>query len=238
MISGDFPAMARQKLQRDVLGGDCVVLYHTGPAGNQSPRHVTRANTFAEAERLGGILADEAGKVIPGIEFRTKLPLCCRSGDVTLPLRSFPSEADAQAKLDRAVAKLCELRTSGAPRTEVRTAEVDWFGAEETLTLARAAGRGLLQQAAAAAMPAEVQVISIGEYNFVAWPGEMFVEFGLAVKSQRPGTFLISYANGELQGYLVTEEAAAEGGYESQNAIFKSPEGGELLVQKTLELLR
>ena len=65
----------------------------------------------------------------------------------------------------------------------------------------------------------------------------MFVEFGLAVKRARPNTFVISYANGELQGYLVTKEAAEEGGYESQNAIFKSPESGEMLVAKTLELL-
>src|SRR5439155_26798702 len=40
LISGDFPALARQRLQRTALGEDCAVLYHTGPAGNQSPRHV------------------------------------------------------------------------------------------------------------------------------------------------------------------------------------------------------
>ena len=238
LISGDFPAMARRELQRATLGDDCVVLYHTGPAGNQSPRHVTRANTLAEAERLGQILADAAAKVIPSISYRARLPLNVRSTCVTLPLRSFPSEADAQAKLTRAKDRLRQLRETNAPRTQVRTAEVDWFGAEETLTLARAAADGSLRQAADASMPAEVQAISLGDWNFVAWPGEMFVEFALAVKQQRPRTFLISYANGELQGYLVTKEAADEGGYESQNAIFKSPEGGDLLVQKTLEMLQ
>jgi len=238
LISGDFPAMARQTLQQTTLGHECVILYHTGPAGNQSPRHVTRANTFAEAERLGGILADAAAKVVPTIAYERKLRLRCRSGDVTLPLRSFPSEDDARAKLERTAARLAELRGSGAPRTQVRTAEVDWFGAEETLTLARAAADGRLQQAADAAMPAEIQIISLGPWNFVAWPGEMFVEFGLVVKRAKPNTFVISYANGDLQGYLVTKEAAAEGGYESQNAIFQSPRSGELLVQRTLELLR
>jgi hypothetical protein len=238
MISGDFPALARQQLQKTILGDNCVVLYHTGPAGNQSPRHVTRANTFEEAQRLGGILADAAAKVFPSLNYLRNLPLRCQSADVTFPLRSFPSEADARAKLEHAKSHLHRLRESAAPRTQIRTAEVDWFGAEETLTLARAAGDGRLKQAADAAMPAEVQIISIGPWNFVAWPGEMFVEFGLAVKRQRPSTFVISYANGELQGYLVTREAAAEGGYESQNAIFKSPESGEVLVGKTLELLR
>ena len=238
LISGDFPAMARQKLQRSALGEECVVLYHTGPAGNQSPRHVTRANTFAEAERLGGILADAVAKAMPaGVPYVRNVRPRVRAAEVHLPLRSFPSEADARAKLDRAAARLADLRASGTPRTAIRTAEVDWFGAEETLTLARAAADGSLQHAAAASMPAEIQVVSIGDWNFVGWPGEMFVEFGLAVKRERPGTFVISYANGELQGYLVTREAAEEGGYESQNAIFQSPESGDLLVQGTLQLL-
>ena len=56
LVSGDFPAMARQYLQEHVLGHSCPVVYHTGPCGNQSPRHVTRANTFDEAVRLGRML--------------------------------------------------------------------------------------------------------------------------------------------------------------------------------------
>jgi hypothetical protein len=239
LISSDFPGLARRRLQRNTLGEDCVVLYHTGPAGNQSPRHVTRSNTFEEAERLGGILADAGAKVIPSIAYSRDLTLQCRSSSVTLPLRTFPSEVDAESKLRAAKDRLDRLRQSNAPRTQVRTAEVDWFGAEETLTLARAAADGRLREAADAALPAEVQVISLGKWNFVAWPGEMFVEFGLEVKARGPeNTFVISYANGELQGYLVTAEAATEGGYESQNAIFASPQSGEMLVQKTLELLQ
>jgi hypothetical protein len=237
LISGDFPAMARLQLQRELLGDHCVVLYHTGPAGNQSPRHVTRANTFEEAERLGAILANSARKVIPTIEYSRDRRLHCRSASILLPLRSFPSESEALAKLTCVRNRLDDLRRSNASRTQIRTAEVDSFGAEETLTLARASRRGLLQQAADAASPAEIQRISLGDWTFIAWPGEMFVEFALAVKAKHPNTFLISYANGELQGYLVTREAALEGGYESQNAIFQSPESGELLVQKTLELL-
>jgi hypothetical protein len=87
-------------------------------------------------------------------------------------------------------------------------------------------------------MPAEIQLVRIGPWNFIAWPGEMFVEFAQEVKRRSPDTFLISYANGELQGYLVTREAVDEGGYESSNAIFRSPESGAMLVAKTLELLQ
>ena len=237
LVSGDFPGLARIQLQKNVLGEECVVLYHTGPAGNQSPRHVTKANTFEEAERLGKILADAAAKAIASIEYRHIASIDCRHANLTLPLRSFPNENEASDRLSRAIARLEQLKRDNAPRTAIRTAEVDWFGAQETLTLARATAEGRVAQAASAVMPAEVQAITIGPWTFVAWPGEMFIEFALRVKDARANTFIISYANGELQGYLVTRAAAEEGGYESQNAIFKSPESGEMLVKTTLELL-
>jgi hypothetical protein len=44
-------------------------------------------------------------------------------------------------------------------------------------------------------------------------------------------------SNGELQGYLVTEEALAEGGYEASNALFKSPDGANILMDLAAELL-
>ena len=87
-------------------------------------------------------------------------------------------------------------------------------------------------------MPAEIQVIHIGPWTLVGWPGEVFVEFALRVKRHHPQTFVVTYANGELQGYLVTESAARDGGYEAANALFKSPESGKLLVDETLKLLR
>jgi hypothetical protein len=252
LISGDFPAMARQYLQKNLFplslrervgvrantpDKPFPVLYHTGPAGNQSPRHVTRGNTFAEAERLGEILGQAAAKVIPAIEFRQRINLECRRSFADLPVREFPSEAEAQAQVQSAELRLKNLRDRNAPRTEIRTAEVDWFGATETLTLSRAATLGRLAEAASACMPAEIQAILVGPWTFVAWPGELFVEFGLELKQRCPNTFPITYANGTLQGYLVTKQAVQEGGYESSNAVFKSPDGGDILVHKTLELL-
>jgi hypothetical protein len=72
----------------------------------------------------------------------------------------------------------------------------------------------------------------------VGWQGEVFVEFGLQVRQSHPDAYIISLANGELQGYLVTADAVAEHGYEASNALFRSPDSGNLLVQRTLDLLR
>ncbi|MCK4600848.1 MAG: hypothetical protein KAU28_00180, partial [Phycisphaerae bacterium] len=237
LVSGDFPAMARQYLQHNVLGKDCPVLYHTGPAGNQSPRHVTKANTFAEARRLGEMLGRSVAGVIPGIQYTSDVKLNCCRDFIELPRRTFPSVEQAEAGLQRAVSRLEKLCRRGASRQEVRTAECDWFGAEETLTLARAAADGRLNEAQKSCMPAEVQVIAVGPRAFVGWPGEVFVEYSLAVKARCAETFVVCLANGELQGYVVTEAAAAEGGYEASNALFDGPASGKLLVDKTLELL-
>jgi neutral ceramidase len=237
LISGDFPGLSRVYLQENVLGKDCVVLHHTGPAGNQSPRHVTKANTFEEAKRLGEILGKAVEKVIPEIEFKDTIELAAKVKLIDdLPKKVFPSVEEAEKKLKSAIDKLEYLRTSNAPKQETRTAECDWFGAEETLTLSKAANDGALENAYKVCLPAEVQVIKIGDWKFVGWQGENFIEFALAVKSNTDNSFVISLANGEMQGYVVTKEAAEEGGYEASNALF-SYQAGDIFVDKTLEAL-
>lgn len=238
LVSGDFPGLARRYLQGQVFGQDCVILHHTGPCGNQSPRHVTKANTFQEAQRLGEILGKAVQKAVADISFVDQITLTVKQILLdNLPRRTFPTIEQAQQMLDKAIQKLKLLQSSQAPKQQIRTAECDWFGAEETLTLAKAAADGRLEKAYQSCLPAEIQVIRINDWAFVGWPGEIFVEYALEVKRQRPNTFIISLANGELQGYVVTEQAAQEGGYEASNALFDW-QTGQIFVQKTLELLQ
>lgn len=237
LVSGDFPAMSRKYIQHHVLGTQCVVLHHIGAAGDQSPRHVTQANTFAEAERLGQILGKAVQKAIANLSFTAEAPLRIRSADVHLNLRSFPSLEQAQAEVDRTHKRLEKLRRENAPRTEIRTAECDTFGAEETLSLSRAAQDGKLAAASRQALPAEVQIIDIGPWTFVAWPGEVFVEFALQVRKKHPNTFVITLANGETQGYMVTQQAVDNNWYEATNAIFQNPQSPQAIVDQTLKML-
>jgi hypothetical protein len=85
-------------------------------------------------------------------------------------------------------------------------------------------------------MPAEIQILEVGPWRYVGWPGEVFVEFGLQITERYPGTFVINLANGEFQGYIVTEEAAREGGYEASNALFDHS-SGDVLVRATKGLI-
>lgn len=236
LISGDFPGMAREYLQNGCIGKGCRVLYHTGPCGNQSPRHVVSGNTFEEAERLGQILGRSVSKAIHRVKYSSKLPLSCVQEFVDLPDKIFPSVEEAEKELQRAIEKLEHLRRKEASRQEIRTAECDWFGAEESLFLARAAAEGRVKKFRDSCLPAEIQIIKVGDWAFVAWPGEIFVEYSLIVKALQNDTWIISLANGELQGYIVTEEAAQEGGYEASNSLFPA-KCGQILVEKTLKML-
>jgi len=237
LVSADFPGMTRQYLQRNVVGQDCPVLHHTGAAGNQSPRHVSRGNTFAEAERLGSLLGAAVAKALNGIECRRDLALAVISDGVNLPRQKFPSVTEVEACERVAFDRLEKMRRNHEPRAEVRTAECDWFGAARRTALTRFAADGLLEEVAAQCLPAEIQIIRIGPWMFVGWPGEIFVEFALDVMRDHPSAFVIAYANGETNGYLVTADAVAEGGYEAANAIFRSPEAGDLVVARTRDLL-
>jgi hypothetical protein len=61
----------------------------------------------------------------------------------------------------------------------------------------------------------EVQAIRMGELAFVSAPGELFAELVVAVENASPvaHTFVVGHANDAL-GYLFTDAAAMEGGYE------------------------
>jgi hypothetical protein len=237
LVSADFPGMARRYLQEKVLKSDCPVLHHMGAAGNQSPRYCVRGQTFAEAERLGELFGQAVGRAIPGIAYRRDIALRAGQDFLNFPLRQLPSANDAEQKVKAVRAKLARQQSDGTPRAVVRTTECDLFGAEETLCLSRAAADGLVAAALARCMPAEVQLFRIGPWTFVGWQGEVFVEYALQVRRQCPDAFILTCANGSLQGYIVTEEAAAEGGYEASNALF-APSSGAMLVERTLQLMR
>ena len=61
LVSGDFPAMGRVYLQK-ALGSAVPILHSNGAAGNQSPRHCVKGQTFDEAIRLGTILGQAVEK--------------------------------------------------------------------------------------------------------------------------------------------------------------------------------
>ncbi|NQT60228.1 MAG: neutral/alkaline non-lysosomal ceramidase N-terminal domain-containing protein [Bacteroidetes bacterium] len=237
LLSGDFPGLAKQYLKKNVMGEDCVMLYHSGPCGNQSPRHVVTATTFAEAERLGAILGKAVEKAAASVVFPENPTFAAENLFVPdLERKTFPTAEEAEKKLNKLLVKMDQMVEANAPHPEIRTLECDIFGAEETVTLSELSENGELDKYYDLSLPAEIQLLVVGPWKFIGWSGEIFVEYGLAIKKQFENTFVITMANGEFQGYIVTPEAAEEGGYEASNSLF-TPEAGNMLVRGTEKVL-
>ena len=239
LVSSDFPHYARLHLT-EALGEDMVVLYHTGPAGNQSPRYHVTGQTFAEAERLGRMLG---ARVLDGIE-RTDDAACASEvllggglASVELPPRALPTLAEAEAQLSECIAAFERLKSEGASHGPVRTAECAVFGAEHTVDFVRRKKTGELDRLVDTYTPTDVQAVRVGDACLVGLPGELFVEYGLDVKRRAPRrTFVVSLVNGDLRGYIVTPEAAEAGCYEASTGIFDAASGG-ILVDAAINLL-
>ncbi len=237
LVSADFPGMARDYLKDTVFGKNCVVLHHTGPCGNQSPRHVVSENTFAEAKRLGTVLGKAVEKAVGKLVFDEHPTMQVRRAFVEdPPRRQFPALQPAKNKLNAVRERMRRMKEERAPWAQIRTVECDIFGAEEMVTLSTMAKTGELDAYYSSCLPFEIQAMRVGSWWFVGWSGELFVDFALDVKRRTANAFIISMANGENQGYITTEEAAEEGGYEASNALFP-PEAGHMLVDRTLRLL-
>lgn len=247
LVSSDFPHYVRLALRKRLRQDLCVV-YLNAPCGNQSPRHFTKSNTFGEAERLGSMLGNSIADAIDRLMDNTdsahgpvwsgQCNLGGRISAVHLVLRSLPSVNQSRAALDAANKRYKELEAEKAPRPELRTAECAIFGAEGAVELAKAQESGAVDALLRRYEPFEVQLLTIGDVNLVGLPGEVFTEYSLRIKERtRAKTYVVSFVNGEMQGYIVTPEAERDGGYEAANALF-APESGNILVETVVRMTK
>ena len=231
LVSADFPGCCRRYLGAR-LGEDVAVLYDNGLCGNLSPRYHVKNQTFAEAERLGNRLGEFIAQAVAKLadaDYSDAPVLAGALEKVAIERRIFPSVAEAEAILTTARADYERLKAEGAPHGPVRTAECSVFGAEETLTLARLQAAGAVDAVMANYNPIEVQVIRIGDCCQAGFPCETFVEYGLEFKPKTAlKTHPVTLVNGELHGYIVTEAAFAQGGYEAWNSFFAPSVGARL----------
>jgi neutral ceramidase len=238
LYSADFPGYTREYI-KNKMSEKVVLLYHTGPSGNQSPRHFIKSNTFDEAQRLGFMLGKQIVDSVQRLDdahFAHWVPLSVQQSSVMLPIKNFMSAESAEKKEISVKNKLEQMRRDKAPASEIRTVECDWFGAKENKQLAKMAANGELEKIYQSILPVELYVVNIGHNHFVFLPGELFVEYSLMIKSKSPNTFVASLSNGVLAGYLVTEDAENEGGYEASNSIFPAIAGQKIVNEALLML--
>lgn len=221
--SADYPATLAQLLGR-IKGPDMLTLFSTGCCGDINHIDVktkTRQQGYDEAARIGTVLAGEVLKTYTRLTpVQTAGPRGKREM-VKLDLPEIkPGEVEEAEKIAAAVA-------SGQKPAPPFLEQVKAF---KVLDVVRRNGKPI---------EVEVQVIALGDdLAFVALPGEIFVELGLAVKQQSPfpHTVIAELANGSV-GYVPTFKAYAQGNYEVVSARCAAG-SGEKLATIAVKLLK
>ena len=82
-----------------------------------------------------------------------------------------------------------------------------------------------------------VSVVQIGDFTWITLPVELFHEIGKRIKASCHSkfAFIVTYCNGHL-GYLPTQKAFAEGGYEPAGSHF-DPISEQVLVKKVADIM-
>jgi neutral ceramidase len=84
----------------------------------------------------------------------------------------------------------------------------------------------------------EIQVLRIGDIYILGLPGEVLVEVGLQIKKRAglENLFIVTLSNDAI-GYVCHSAAYDEGGYEPAGATNLAKGAGEIMIEKSLELI-
>jgi neutral ceramidase len=236
LVSADYPGYIREHLGTVKPG--MTLLFAQGCSGNQSPRYFRSGKTYDEARRVGYAIGAEAARVLDGLDYRRDAHLRCRSDEVQIELRKLPPRRDAEEAVARARSEWERLKATSTVERDVWNAELRFLGTEDILSFVLMQERSPHGRIADTDLPAEVQVLGIGDTRIVGLPGELFVEFGMTIQYCAPfeQCFVIELANGCLPGYACTAQAYVRGGYET-GASLLTGHSGEQLVETAVRLL-
>jgi hypothetical protein len=235
-VSADYPGCIRSFLARKKPG--MCFLFAQGTSGNQSPRYFRTGKTYSEAVRVGSAIGEEAARALDSMTYSADASLLTRSAETDLELRALPPRAEAERLVEATRANWEKVKATSAMEREIWEAELRVLGAEDTLGYLNVFEKGEKLSLLHDELPAEVQVLGIGDARIVGLPGEVFVEFGIAIQYRAPfdKTFVVELANGCLPGYACTPRAYAQGGYEAGTSLLTG-RAGEQLVEAAVKLL-
>ena len=201
-------------------GPDITTIFTIGAAGDINHWDVHRLGPqrgFDTAKRLGEVLGADVLKAYTHLHPVDSDPIEAMSFTLALPFQNVTRQDVQKA----------EQILSAPPPPNV----------DFTLDRVWASKVMKIHKSTKTSLSAEVQVLAIGPLAFVGVPGELFVQLGMQIikGSPFPNTFVLELANQDI-GYIPTEEAFDQGGYEPTNAMF-APGGGESIVKQALALL-
>ncbi len=237
-VSADFWHEVRTEIRKR-HGQAIQILAQCAPAGDQSPHRMwyqaaedrmLRLRGLSMRQEIGRRLANAVDDVLPlaGKDIRDSLVFRHVVKNINLPKRII-SEAEAAEVRD----ELAKLEAAEAAAPEKNRMFSSIYRCKEALE------RYTLQKKQPQARM-ELHVIRIGDTAFASNPFELFLDFGVRMRARSPAeqTFLIQLSHGK-GSYLPTARAVAGKSYGAgvyDNEI--GPEGGQLLVEETLGVLK
>lgn len=238
MISGDFCGVAMGKLEGEIStgGSSPAFLFLNGASGNINHidyRTGQRPAGLDEVNRCGESLFASVHDALASAEVIANPELAVTSAELTFPLREISEETfrrahDLLAHFDGRDISLAD----GVP-PEINARRILRF--EEAKKTGKFPGRFTRLENGKIHML--LQTVRIGDITLSAVPSEIFVEFGLRLRREA-GTaraLLVGLANG-LNGYIPTEAAFVEGGYEpTLGPNFLPPDTGTRIVDTLLQ---
>ena len=237
VVTADYPGYIRKYLAK--TKPEIVFLFAQGTSGDQSTRYFRKGQTFKEAERIGFEIGKVADNVLDSMKFRSDISLIVKSEEVDVELKELPTKEEAEAEVKGTKSTLDRLKKENASYIKIQNANLKNLGAECNLGYIELKNKGIDIELEVNELPTEIQVIGIGDSRIVTLSGEIFVEFGLNIQENSlfKNTFIIELANGCLPGYVCTEEACAEGGYEVDTSMLTA-NSGDIIIKTALKLLK
>lgn len=84
----------------------------------------------------------------------------------------------------------------------------------------------------------EIQALRLGDIYILGLPGEVLVEVGLDIKKKAGlQNLIIAAVSNDTIGYVCHSQAYEQGGYEAVSGANLAKGGGEIIVNRALELL-
>ncbi len=203
----DFPGIAR--FYRQLSVPEALHVHFNGAGGNIG---AGKYNDGSMENR--GILA---GRLADGMK---------RAWEAT---RRYPVNADAVGWTVESVA------LPPAKYLEKIQAEIN---VKDTLILRNNAQQLAWLQRCREGKKIEIGCLTLGRARILHMPGELFVEYQLAAKAERPDLFVAMAAYGDYgPGYICTDVAYEQGGYEAGPASNVSPGAESILMDAIHKLL-
>jgi len=246
LISADYPGYLRLLVEE---AENTSVFFTQGASGNIRPFYSERS--FREAERIGTALASVTLKTLKNMNsLPSDIGIQVVNSTFELQFREIPAPEEAE-RLISEKEKHLEKAVKMQNFREVRKLS------EELILLKRIAGRRIaLPKQWLGVTPekeqmrrspvfqfmreqekvCELQALALGDVILAAVPGELFTELGLEIKrrSWSKRVLIVTQANGSI-GYIPTEKAYEEGGYETASLL--KPGIGETIVDRMVTLI-